>query len=370
MREQVIWSSPEAIRVTLRDGEMFTDPRYGRSIDPKSEQHLRSVLALTDEERLGLVPPPTDAQLTAYRLVEVLCMFAHRRLCEGAFSDALCFYDFLTLVPRHHDGTLYQNALYAVMDDNHHLGVMPERARRYLERCLPNAPRFPAIFYNASGVWLELGDADASIACVRDAIRYGYANLDQIRTDATLVKALGADPRFTSAFDDPSLLAEQRERIMPPSLRALRDVDQGDPALEIHTALEAPEKTFARIVALGAPVAADRLRVFGDDARGGVVAFWRTDPALSLDEEPIVHLGSDGRRAVLARDLADFVVLLEGGIDPVEPRTDELVEQLAGVSFRQVKNHLAKYHPSRVGRTVAQAVDAARAAAPDFPTSR
>ncbi len=62
---------------------------------------------------------------------------------------------------------------------------------------------------------------------------------------------------------------------------------------------------------------AHRLRVFGRDGTGGVVGFWRAT-AKPIDQEPIVFFGSEGVFGVVARDLADFLVLFASGIGPLE----------------------------------------------------
>lgn len=46
-----------------------------------------------------------------------------------------------------------------------------------------------------------------------------------------------------------------------------------------------------------AELSGDDFRVFGQDGAGGYAAFWTTRPDRPLTEQPVVFLGSEGRRA-------------------------------------------------------------------------
>ncbi|OKJ01147.1 hypothetical protein AMK19_28975 [Kitasatospora sp. CB01950] len=59
-------------------------------------------------------------------------------------------------------------------------------------------------------------------------------------------------------------------------------------------------------------------RVFGQDGSGGFAAFWLVRAGRPLAEQPVVHLGSEGGTAVVARDLAAFLWLPAGGCGPAE----------------------------------------------------
>ncbi|MFI1311404.1 SMI1/KNR4 family protein [Streptomyces albidoflavus] len=59
-------------------------------------------------------------------------------------------------------------------------------------------------------------------------------------------------------------------------------------------------------------------RVFGQDGTGGYAAFWLVREGRGLDEQPVVFLGSEGETGVVARDLADLLWLLAGGLGPRE----------------------------------------------------
>ncbi len=59
-------------------------------------------------------------------------------------------------------------------------------------------------------------------------------------------------------------------------------------------------------------------RIFGQDGTGGRVAIWNIRPDADLLAQPIVFLGSEGERGVVAADLADYLWLLAGGFGPYE----------------------------------------------------
>ena len=59
-------------------------------------------------------------------------------------------------------------------------------------------------------------------------------------------------------------------------------------------------------------------RVFGQDGTGGYAAFWLVRPGLPIVEQPVVFMGSEGTRGVVARNLADYLWVLAGGLGPFE----------------------------------------------------
>lgn len=92
------------------------------------------------------------------------------------------------------DARACANPLYAVQDDNHHLGVMPERARRYLAACLPHGPENPAIFLNAAFVFMELGEPERALEALQQAKAAG------VRVSAHRNERLFAPLRTLPAF--------------------------------------------------------------------------------------------------------------------------------------------------------------------------
>ncbi len=124
---------------------------------------------------------------------------AYDLMQAGHWEAALGIYDLLLELPTT-DLTTYNNALYAVMDDNSGLGVQPERARRYIEAALPHGPENPSIFYNTACVYIELGETDRVFEYVRKALEHGYSDPQKIRDEA-LFESLRDDPEFIALFD-------------------------------------------------------------------------------------------------------------------------------------------------------------------------
>ena len=58
--------------------------------------------------------------------------------------------------------------------------------------------------------------------------------------------------------------------------------------------------------------------VFGQDGTGGYAAIWRVRPASELLEQPVVFFGSEGAVGMVARNFAEYLWLLAGGIGPME----------------------------------------------------
>ncbi|RKE16967.1 SMI1/KNR4 family protein [Streptomyces sp. TLI_171] len=67
-----------------------------------------------------------------------------------------------------------------------------------------------------------------------------------------------------------------------------------------------------------AAVTGSQFRVFAQDGTGGYAAFWLVRDGRELADQPVVFLGSEGETGVVARDLADFLWLLAGGLGPGE----------------------------------------------------
>ncbi len=59
-----------------------------------------------------------------------------------------------------------------------------------------------------------------------------------------------------------------------------------------------------------------QFRVFGQDATGGYAALWLVLPEKALEEQPVVFLGSEGERGVVAGNLDEYLWLLAAGIGP------------------------------------------------------
>jgi hypothetical protein len=156
------WSSVSAVRAAI---ETNTLKGLAFSIDEKNPEHAKTLLALTPEERLVLAK---KNGLFATHMANVATHFLARR----QFVEALALYD-AALEAELPSGVL-ANPLYAIQNDNNHLGIDVVRSRRYLERCLVGTPEEnPAIFLNASFVCMEVGDHDEAIRMLTLAKEHG-----------------------------------------------------------------------------------------------------------------------------------------------------------------------------------------------------
>jgi hypothetical protein len=123
-------------------------------------RHVAVLAALTSDERLSLA---ADGPMSL--LMANAATFA---MMGQDFALALTLYD-SALAVRELNPLAAANPLFAVQDDNHHLGVMPERARFYLKKCLPHGPKNPTIELNAAFVLMELEAPDEALAALRRA---------------------------------------------------------------------------------------------------------------------------------------------------------------------------------------------------------
>ncbi len=59
-------------------------------------------------------------------------------------------------------------------------------------------------------------------------------------------------------------------------------------------------------------------RVSGQDGTGGYAAFWIIYPGRNILEQPIVFLGSEGERGIVACNFDSYLWLLAAGVGPYE----------------------------------------------------
>jgi hypothetical protein len=100
--------------------------------------------------------------------------------------------------------------------------------------------------------------------------------------------------------------------------------DEADDAVgcdfEPYPAFEAPERTawWFRLWTGNSEVTGEEFRFFGSTAAGDYAGFWLVRPGASLVEQPVVYIGSEGERGVIARDLGDLLWLFAAGLGPAE----------------------------------------------------
>jgi hypothetical protein len=103
--------------------------------------------------------------------------------------------------------------------------------------------------------------------------------------------------------------------------------------------------------------------VFGQDATGGMAAFWLVRAGEPVAAQPVVFLGSEGDVAVVARDLGSYLWLLAAGFGPLEAAMHPDHESEPVVDERLVA--LARRCAPTVSSDVAELLGAARAEFPD-----
>ncbi|MCI3275418.1 SMI1/KNR4 family protein [Streptomyces cylindrosporus] len=103
-------------------------------------------------------------------------------------------------------------------------------------------------------------------------------------------------------------------------------------------------------------------RVFGQDGTGGLAALWLARPGLPLAEQPVVFLGSEGERGVVAGNLSDFLWVLADGVGPLEIVEFGQYEGRPNAALAE----LAERHATTPRRTADEIVTEAQAQFPTF----
>jgi hypothetical protein len=262
------WASPESVRRELAAGRSSA---LARALSALVPEHAVVWMALDPGERRLILAGSRKARITASAI-------ASTRVTEGDFAGALAAFDDLvtfTDLPT----WAYCNALYAVMDDNSHLGVMAQRARHYLPACLPHGSANPAILFNAACVYLELGDVDAALDAAADAVRHGYsrtrveaeAMLAPLRSGPGWARVADALPAWIGPVEVPAreLRVEQLRGYVRTHLAA--DLDRWfgeEPAVRLDAGVPGVEPFLARLP----PSAAMALSSLDGLVRSGAMA--------------------------------------------------------------------------------------------------
>lgn len=115
------------------------------------------------------------------------------------------------------------------------------------------------------------------------------------------------------------------DQTLPPQLASLNKLDfdyaDGDGIdFEPYPEFLSTEETTSWFRAWTGNETADGscFRVFGQDGTGGYAAFWVTHPDRPILEQPIVFMGSEGEKGVVASDFHSYLWLLASGIGPYE----------------------------------------------------
>jgi hypothetical protein len=153
----------------------------------------------------------------------------------------------------------------------------------------------------------------------------------------------------------------------PPLLAKLHqlgfDYDDGEGMdFEPYEAFLPAEENASWLGAWTGNSAADgaQFRVFGQDGTGGYAAFWIVLPGEVLEKQPIVFLGSEGERGVVAANLDEYFWLLAAGVGPCEAVASPDME-------RKPNDRFMKFAPENSTVATLSATDVMARAAAAFP---
>ncbi|MBW8485124.1 SMI1/KNR4 family protein [Actinomadura parmotrematis] len=131
---------------------------------------------------------------------------------------------------------------------------------------------------------------------------------------------------------------------------------------EVYERIEEPARTawWFRLWTGNPEVDGAQFRFFGTTGAGDYVGFWLVRPGAALVEQPVVYIGSEGERDVIAKDLGDLLWVFAAGLGPAEVEEGGSAEPHAG--FRAIAE---RYAPGRE-RSPEAIVAAAREEFPGF----
>lgn len=134
---------------------------------------------------------------------------------------------------------------------------------------------------------------------------------------------------------------------------------------ELYKTLEAPEQTawWLRLWTGNDDVDGKQFRFFGTSAAGDYAGFWLARPDVPLTEQPVVYVGSEGERGVIARNVGDLLWIFANGSGPVEAFRDPEWETQHIEEVRAI----AERHAPGKSLSTAEIVAAAQEEFPEFP---
>jgi len=326
------WKTKRSI-VTALDAKKPDVTALTESFDPEKKAHLATLQALEAEHLVVLASMKGLAHKLAYA--------GQQEVMEGRFEPALRIFDAITatksnaaLAPASGLGV----ALYAVQNDNHHLGLMPERAKRYLARALPHAAREGAISVNGACVAMELGEHELAIDLIGKARAESAEGWRELRKEL-LFAPLRKHPRFVAAFA-PKPLPEIDEKRAAKKLKNAKAIESWRTWLkEQGKKYDASADTWPTKKSGSSKVdfwwknrgghgklANAHFQAFAHTGDGSLVAVWAAE-GKTFENGPVVLLGSEGDVYVLAENvpnaLALFASIGRDGLDAaVEYGTD------------------------------------------------
>jgi hypothetical protein len=134
---------------------------------------------------------------------------------------------------------------------------------------------------------------------------------------------------------------------------------------ELYETIEAPDRTarWFRLWTGNPEVDGSEFRLFGSTGAGDYTGFWLVRPRAPIIDQPIVYLGSEGQRDVVARDLGELLWLFAAGYGPAEA----VEENRGGIQEpNEAFRAIAERHAPGRELPVEQIVSAAQAEFPHF----
>lgn len=132
----------------------------------------------------------------------------------------------------------------------------------------------------------------------------------------------------------------------------------------LYEEFEAPDDTawWFRLWTGNPEADGSEFRFFGTTGSGDYAGFWLVRPEAPITDQPVVYVGSEGQRSVIARDLADLLWLFAAGYGPAEAAKDGDGIQEPNDDFRAI----AERHAPGRELPAEQIISAAQAEFPEF----
>jgi hypothetical protein len=133
---------------------------------------------------------------------------------------------------------------------------------------------------------------------------------------------------------------------------------------ELYDRFEPPDRTawWFRLWTGNTDVDGGEFRFFGTTGAGDYAGFWLVRPGAPVIDQPVVQIGSEGEREVIARDLGDLLWLFAAGLGPAEASAAPESATEPNEAFATI----AERHAPGRRRPAAEIVGAAQAEFPHF----
>lgn len=184
------WANADAVARLLEGAP--TDRQWRdleNSLDEVSVAHQQTVLALTHQARLKVLP---HGEFTT-RIANVATQFTMR----GDLESARVIYDSVVEAKQLHPASC-TTLLHVAIEENSTDGLNETRTRRYLQASLLHRRQNPLISLNGAELLCQLGEPEEALALLEEARAAGVAVWD-FRNDAAF-DGVREHPRFVSVM--------------------------------------------------------------------------------------------------------------------------------------------------------------------------